>query len=170
MKKVTVLCAENRDWFHKIGAWFIEKSEKTNYDHVAILLENNFKTYLIYEAMFPKSRKIRFCDWTERFKIIKTYEIELTDTQYEAFEMTAKALVGKPYSLWQCFIIGLSNLVGVAEHYLNSTVWNGNKALICSEFIARCVVASVGYEFSTQLDEVGLNEIEECLNKIGKVV
>lgn len=170
MSKVTILCCENTEWLHKIGVWSIEKSEGTNFNHVAILMVDDFGVHWVYEAVFPRVRKIRYHDWLKKFKIIKSYEIPLDDYESFRFQTTAKTLLGKPYSIFQCFLIGLSNSIGALENFIERTIWNGNKALICSEYVATCIVAAIGYQFKNQLDSVGMDEIEECLNAIGKVI
>jgi hypothetical protein len=78
--------------------------------------------------------------------------------------------IGKPYSLFQCFMILISNTFRFLQKLINITVWNGNKYLICSEFVARPIHAATKFEFKNKLDTVGMDEIEDCLNKIAKVM
>jgi hypothetical protein len=168
MEIVQILCCENTEWLHKIGVWAIEKSERTNFNHVAILLKDDYGVEWVYEAVFPRARKMRFAEWIKKFKIIKSYNLPLYKYEYFKFITTVHSQIGKPYSIFQCFLIWISNSVGVLEHYIESTLWNGNKSLICSEFVARPIVAAIGFEFENDLDSIGMDEIEFCLNKIAK--
>lgn len=165
MKTVKVLCSENKGWLHKIGAWAIKKSEGTNFNHVAILDEENF----IYEAVFPKSRKLHLKEWEKHFVIIKTYEIKMSKEKYDHFMYEVSKCLNKRYSLFQCFMIWVSNSVGVLEAFIEKTVWNGNKALICSELVAWPIKVVLNYRFSNYLDTVGMDEIEECLVTVANI-
>lgn len=170
MAKVTILCCENTEWLHKIGVWAIEKSEKTNFNHVAVMLTDDYGVDWVYEAVMPRARKMRFVEWIKKFKIITAYELALENYPYFAFKCALFNQIGKPYSIFQCFLIWMSNSIGVLEHFIERTVWNGNKSLICSEFAARPIVAATGYKFENDLDSVGMDEIQECLYKIAKVM
>jgi hypothetical protein len=168
MNTVQVLCCENTEFLHKLGVWAIEKSERTNFNHVAVLVKDDFGIEWVYEAVFPRARRMRFEEWLKIFKIKKSYAIELDSNQYDNFIKTIYIQLPKPYSIFQCLLIWLSNSIGVLEHFIERIVWNGNKALICSEFVARPIVAALGYQFENQLDSVGMDEIEFCLDKIAK--
>lgn len=167
MKIVHIVCAENKSWIYQIGVWGIEKIEGTDFDHVSIVLYDNYDGNWVYESVFPTSRKIRMADWLKKFKVIKAYKLELTEDQYVIFLEEMLAQLEKPYSLLQCVLIAFYNILGIVNKALNKLKYNGEKSLICSEFIARPIVAATGYEFDKSLDLVGMDEMEECLNKIG---
>lgn len=165
MYSVKVLCCENLGLLHSVAVKAIEKSEGTDFNHVAILL-NGF----VYEAVFPRARKISKYDWDKLFRTIRTYEIELNELEYRLFLEQMLAQHGKPYSVFQCAMIWLSNSVGVLERFIERIVWNGNKALICSEFVARPLIKAKDFKFENEPDTVGMDEIETCLKILGKVV
>jgi hypothetical protein len=71
MKTIKVICCENKDWLHQIGVWAIEKTEKTTFNHVAVLFIDDDNIEWVYEAVFPRARKILFSKWIKKFKIIK---------------------------------------------------------------------------------------------------
>lgn len=165
MKTVQILCAENITLLHKPGAWAIEQAENLNYCHVAILIDD-----FVYEAVWPRSRKIRLKDWLTKFKIIKIYELEFDEHSYQNFLVEIFLQLGRPYSLTQIVLIWLSNCLGILENYINKTIWNGNKALICSEFVARPITRATDCTFAHSFDTVDLFELESVLKSISKKV
>jgi len=162
MRILKVLCAENTGLIHKPAVWGIEKVEGVDFNHVAFCTDDGW----IYEAIWPKCRKVNYSDWLNKFKLIRTYQINLTDDQYKEIVGKIKKQVGRKYSIWQCAMIYLAQSVSIIQEKIESTNWNGWKALICSEFIARPIVEVLGYKFDQGLDSVGMDEIEIMLKEI----
>lgn len=158
MKTIEILCSENKGWLHAIGVWAIKKSEGTDFNHVAVL-DNG----MVYEAVYPESRSMSFVEWNNHFRIKKVYGIKMSEAKYNAFMSEVKFNVPKKYSIWQCFLIWLCNSVGVLENYIEKIIWNGNKAMICSELVAWPMQQVLGYKFAESLDTVGMDEIEAAL-------
>jgi len=165
MRVVKVLCCQNKGLLHKIGVWAIKKSEGTDFNHVAILSEDD----LVYEAVFPKTRKLPFKEWVKLFDLVRIYEIKMSKEMYDHFIYETAKCLNKNYSLFQCFMIWVSNSIGVLESSIEKTIWNGNKALICSELVAWPIKEVLKYRFSNTLDTVGMDEIEEALKTVSSV-
>ena len=162
MKTIKVLCCENTKILHKPGTWIIEQSEGTDFCHVAIQIDD-----FVYEAVFPKARVIYQSNWDKQFKTVHEYDLVLEDEEYTVFMNEVLYQLGRPYSLIQLVLIWLSNCLGVWESFINETIWNGNKALICSEFVGRPIASTKNYYFGKSLDTIDLNDIKNCLDKIG---
>jgi hypothetical protein len=161
--KVQIVLSENTTWFKKLGSWIIKKSEETNFCHVSIL--DNF---WMYESVYPKSRMKYIKDWKNEFKVIRSYEIEMSLVQYASFFSIVNNDMRKNYSLFQCFLISMCNLIGVLESYIKKIIWNGNKSLICTELVAHPIAEVLKYDFEKSLDIVDLNDLVICLEKIAK--
>lgn len=162
MRIIKVLCAENKGIFHKPAVWGIEKVEGVDFNHVAYLSDAGF----VYEAIWPKARRVSMFEWKKKFNLIRTYEIHLTESQHKEMMNRIIAQVGRKYSVWQCAMIYAAQSVSLLKEKIEATHWNGWKALICSEFIARPIVDVLGYEFDQGLDSVGMDEIEICIQAI----
>jgi gamma-glutamylcyclotransferase (GGCT)/AIG2-like uncharacterized protein YtfP len=162
MKTLRVLCAENVEWIHRPAVWAIEKVEEVNFNHVAFQDEDCF----IYEAVWPKCRKISSREWLKKFKLIRTYEIIVSENQYKLIMTKINKQVGRSYSIWQCAMIYVAQSVSLLKEKIESTNWNGWKALICSEFVARPIVEVLDYRFDQGLDSVGMDEVEIMLKAL----
>lgn len=166
MRKVKFLTADNIGLLHKVGSWVIKKSEGTKFDHVAILI-TDYGIEWVYEAVFPNARKIRLDEWKKTFKIIDQYELDLDDLGYLKFISELNSQVGKPYSLIQLILIWTSNVLGLFESVIRKTIWNGNKALICTELVARPIHYALDYNFNKSFDVIDLNDIKKALYDLG---
>lgn len=163
MKRVMkVLCAENSEWWHKPAVLGIEKTEGTDFNHVAFLTEMNF----VYEAVWPKARKSSLDKWKKRFKVIRTYELHLEPNEYQEMMELISLQVGKPYSVFQCAMIWVAQSFAGIQKDVESINWNGDKALICSEFVARPIKKVFNFSFNQGIDSIGMDEIEQCLKSI----
>lgn len=165
MAKLRILCAVGTKKMNQIGVWAIKKSEGTDFSHFAVLDYQQ-----VWESVFPRSRRIKLKDWFTHYKLVKIYEIEATTEQHSEFFKIVTANTPKDYSVFQLFLIWCSNTIGVLEHYLNFLLWNGNKALICSEYIAEPINKVFGYDFKKSIDLVGMDEVEAALKILGKEV
>lgn len=157
-----VVCADPIKFWHKPGSWLIKKTEGTTFSHVAYTTEFN----TVYEAVWPKCRFMYQVTWLKEYKIIKTYELYLDPKDYAKIINDISNQIGKPYSFIQCAMIYIAQQISCIKEKIESTNFNGWKALICSEFVARPLVDVIGYKFDQGIDSIGLDEIEECLNKI----
>jgi len=60
-------------------------------------------------------------------------------------------------------MIYIAQTVTLLQKKIELFNWNGKKALICSEFVARPMVEVLGAKFDQGLDTVGMDEIESVL-------
>lgn len=159
---IRVLCCENTSYFKHLVAKAVERSENTDFNHVCFLSEMN----IVYEAIFPKTRMISFDEWKNHFKVIRTYELRLEPKVYNAFMKYITEEIGKPYSIWQIIMIYLAQNVHAIQKKIETTLWNGKKALICSEFVAAPLADVLNVKLPQGIDTIGMDEIEEMLKQI----
>lgn len=163
--KLIVICAVGTKFINQIGVWAIKKSEGTSFSHFAIFDGTN-----VWESVFPSSRTIDITEWLTHYKPVKTYIIDLLPSEYEQFIEILEQNTPKDYSVFQLFLIWCCNALGILEVFLNKIIWNGNKALICSEYVAEPISKVLKYDFKKSIDVVGMDEVEAALKKIGHEV
>lgn len=154
-----VVCANNKGWLHYPVVKGIQKTEGVNFNHVAFITEFNFA----YEAVFPRARKVHLAKWHTLFEIVKTYEYHIEHNQYAKVLEQIQSQVGRPYSVWQCAMIYFAQSISFLQKKIESTVWNGKKALICSEFVAYPLQQITGIQFNQGIDSIGMDEIKEAM-------
>lgn len=165
MQDIYVLCCMNTEAIHKPAVKMIQESEGTDFNHIAILMKDEFGNDWVYEAVFPRARKIPYYEWEKKFKIIHKFKLNLTEGQFSTFYCEMIELIGNVYSVSQCVLIGLANAIGIkwVERKIESMTWNGKNAVICTEFFARPFSYATGYIFENDLDTVGTDEVLKCL-------
>jgi hypothetical protein len=154
-----VVCAENISWWHKIGVWAIKEAEGVDFNHFAYLSDDGY----IYEAVLPKSRSKMFSEWLKIFKVVRTYEFELEEKLYHKIMRDIYDELDKPYSIFQIISIWISQSLKIASNKFKYFNINGEKALICSELVARPLANNMKIEFGINLDNVGMDELELVL-------
>ena len=156
-----VVSANNKGWLHYPVVKGIQKTEGVDFNHVAIITEFN----QVYEAVFPKARKMHLAKWNSLFSVVKVYEYHLEPEVYAQVLEQIQSQVGRPYSVWQCAMIYFAQSMTFIQKKIESKIWNGRKALICSEFVAYPLMSITGFEFSQGVDSIGMDEIKEALEK-----
>lgn len=130
-------------------AWLIRWVEKTEFCHTYIKFTNsNLKSDLYYQASGSKVNFVGSHLFNKKNKVLKEFNIELTDEQYYRILDKAIDLVGQPYSLPQLagiLIVTICKLFG-------KTIKNpfGGKGYICSEIVGGVLVEL----FDLKIDDV----------------
>jgi hypothetical protein len=153
---ITILCSESTKLTHKPLNAMIKFVEKVDFSHYAFLIDS-----YVYEAVSPVSRKISFSDWQKHNDVIRTYTIEVDVVQKTNLLSRVVDQLEKPYAFSQIIAI----LIGNIFHLPNKIEFNGKKALICSEFVARPLSEVIGWAFSVTPDHIGMDEVEAVLKK-----
>jgi len=153
---ITVLCCENTKLTHQPLNSAIKMVEGVDFSHYAFLIDE-----YVYEAVAPRSRQIHYSEWRKNYWIVRTYTIEVNSIQLCKILDIIATQLNIPYSFAQIFKI----LIGNIFHLKFKKDFNGKKALICSEFVARPLAEVLGYMFPISLDHIGMDEVEDVLKK-----
>lgn len=112
-----------RKW--KIGAALIKWYQGgTEYSHVLLIKDD-----MVYQASHGWVNCMYLDNFTKENKIVDVYIVPDDKVDFEY----AKRQIGKKYSLFQLFKIGLKYLTGIKLSH------NGDKRFICSEYVGKCL-------------------------------
>jgi hypothetical protein len=152
---------------HQAGAAIIKEVENTNFSHFAIGLEKD-GTEIVYEAVFPKSRKIEKSDWRKDYRPIRSMNFEVPlDKQYYVGEFLEEN-VGKWYSFDQCVWIAIITWFRIKKAFSDKVVLNGTKHLICTELGYLFSKEFFEGEYNASSDRIGLNDMYTMTVNIAK--
>jgi hypothetical protein len=151
---ITILCGDSKSFLHKPINAGIKLVDHVDFSHYAYCIDG-----MVYEAVAPRSRKIPFSQWREKYTIVRTYDIEVPFSHMGNFMSTIDMQLDVPYAYSQIFAILIANVF----HLKNKVDFNGKKAMICSEFVARPLAEVLGYQFSVAPDHIGMDELEIVL-------
>lgn len=150
----TILCCESKGLWHNPINLAIKFVEKVDFSHYAILADG-----YVYEAVSPQSRSIPFSQWRDKYDIVRTYTLNVSEPGSSNLLSRIQDELGKPYAYSQILMILMTNMFKLK----GTLEINGKKALICSEFVARPLAEVLGYKFSVTPDNVGMDELENVL-------
>lgn len=136
MANANIIFSKPKAWW-KVLSPIIRFFQKTTFSHCVIYHEG-----FIYEATWPKARKISLDLWLKDNEIVFMLNKDVN-------MHIAEELVGRPYSFMQLFWALFD-----VKFTLNSV-----RGLICSEFIARCLINPP----HDQLDSFDLNDLYDYL-------
>lgn len=161
---VTVYITDPTEWWKQPGSYLIKRVDGSSGSHCAIGLDS-YAGNRVYEAVFPKSRKLNYGDWLNHNKIVKEYKFKVPEgREYEVIEWL-DAQVGKWYSVPQLALI-LTDLIIPADY----NPINGHKLLICSELIAIGYLAKFhGSVFNETVDTIGVLDVELECDRLSRV-
>lgn len=132
----------------------IKLVEGVDFSHYAYLING-----MVYEAVSPKSKQTHFTQWRQKYNIIRTYTVDVPAEKELQFMQIIEKQLDVPYAYSQIIAILLANIF----HISTTSDFNGKRALICSEFVARPLVEVSGYTFSVPPDMIGMDELEAGL-------
>lgn len=151
-----------------IGAKIIRYVQNTDVSHSAIMItvgDNNH----IYESIWPRSRKIKFEDWSHKYQIKRTYTFEVPEHLQANILIDLEDMMGKIYSIPQILLILFTTsckLFGkVARHW----ILNGRHELICTEIQGMIIEEYTVLDFNESLDGVDLNDVESKVIKLSQL-
>lgn len=152
-----ILC-NPKSILHKPGGWFIRNVDGSKYSHFAIYFEND-----IYEAVFPKSRKIDVLKWKEKYDVGLVYRSTVSVEETQLTYNFLQTLVNRPYSMSQVFFIGLFSIFKPLEKYFAVKFLNYKKYLICTEVGSLFFEWAYGFKPQESHDMIGVSDIEKIL-------
>lgn len=162
--KIRFLLAKNPSPL-AIGGDFIQWVEKVSYSHCAILIEAS-GIAIVYESLWPKSRKVSFDKWLEKYEIVQMYSFDVPENKVKPLVEDLESLVSRFYSVPQLVLIGLSLLNDWFERISRAWILNHRKGLICTELVAIILSSYFTTQFSESLDRVGLKDCELALDHL----
>lgn len=147
-----------KSWYKWIGSEIIKLGEGVNAGHFAIEVEM-YGDSKIYEAVFPKSRKIALYDWMDHYKVVGEYEFHAPIHLETDIVDFLNDLTGVKYSISQIFTIGLVALFKPLDFILKTKVINQKNALICTEVGSRFVERFMDLRIDQSHDQIGISDM-----------
>lgn len=129
--KITVGFSSAKDWW-LIGSTIIKLGEKRPYSHAYIRYKHpETGQNILTQASHGAVNQCLFENFQKDNKVIKEYEFEITDEQFDLLEQTIKENLGKPYGSWELVWISIKKLF-----HIELNIHDENATYICSEFVA----------------------------------
>jgi hypothetical protein len=162
--KVYILFAENRAWW-AVGSHLLKWVEKTNFSHVAVMLTDDYGTW-VYESQAPQGRRVTLMEWLKKYKIVDSVLLDehFKKGTHEYYYLYRQTQV--PYSFFQLVLIGLGIL---NKALLERNKWlevNGHKAAICTELVGNFLRVAYGVELGKSADLLGLQDIRNLVDNL----
>ena len=162
---VRFLFCTPKTWYKWIGSEIIKLGEGVKAGHFAIEVEE-FGESTVYEAVFPKSRKITLYKWMDHYKVVGEYEFHVPINLQSSVKQFLSEMVGINYSLGQIFTIGLVALFKPLDYFLRTRVINQKKALICTEIGSRFIERFFKIDLDQSHDQIGIKDMYEYSDKL----
>jgi hypothetical protein len=161
--KVRVIISNPTEWYKQLGSYLIRRVDGCSGSHVSIELDS-YAGNRVYEAVWPRSRKLNYGEWLNHNKIVKVYEFKVKPgTEADVLEYL-EAQLNKLYSIPQLALI----LIDYIDPYDFKPI-NGNSALICSELVSGYLEKFHGSKFNETSDTVGVLDIELECDRLSRV-
>jgi len=154
-----------KSWIKWIGSELIKLGEGVRAGHFAIELEEYGESE-IYEAVFPKSRKMKLYDWMDHYKVVGEYEFHVPIYLQDSVKQFLSEMVGINYSLGQIFTIGLVALFKPLDSFLRTRVINQKKALICTEVGSRFIERFFNLDLKQSHDQIGIKDMYDYSDEL----
>lgn len=146
------------------GSWFLMQSEQIDYSHCAIEIDG-----FVYESVWPESRVVFLDDWLKKYEVVNQKVYDSDDMKIEMIRHDIlSGYLGKTYSIFQLFLIGLGFLSSDLDSWVKKIHWNGSKFLICTELVAVMANKYFAVEFNEKLDTISLREAWDGVSKISE--
>lgn len=132
--KFSIIFLKNKSKYNLL-AWLIRKAQKTEYNHVEILVKHEMSAFgTCFGAVYPKSRKTNIVKLKQKYEIIKERPIEIKIDQYAALQIL-NLLCGRRYSFLQLIVL----LFKISFNFLtipaSKVKLNLDARLICTELV-----------------------------------
>lgn len=158
MKTITIGFSSPKTW--KVGSELIKWWGKEPYSHVFINYQDDQERDLIFEAshgMVHLSLKEHFL---EDNKIIVSYDLSLTDEQYQNFRDFYYDKLGQPYN----FIDLIQIVIRDTLHEIGFNIkFKESKGFICSELTSRMLQDILGYQLPKDSWMMRPDDVEKLL-------
>lgn len=132
----------------------IKYVQRTKYSHVRFRFDG-----AIFEATRGGVNFINESEHKSKTLIIESYEVKLTDQEYDQFLRICNRYKGTPYGSWQIVGFIYANFFGLRRNPLG----NSSKTQICSEIVYRVMNELKGLEMSRNIDIIGPREVNRAL-------
>lgn len=152
MKKITIIFSTASKGFVPF-AWLIRLWEKTPYSHVSIKLNTNHGD-LIYQASHSMLNFMSFNNFLTINRVIKSFELEVTNQEYDIIMRWCIHTAGLPYAVKQVINVGLGKYIFKPD---------GEQRQVCSEVIGR-ILDKTGTKFKKPFDLLSPRDIYEVLD------
>lgn len=153
---VYVHCSKKKGRY-QFGSKLIQFVEKLPFSHFAI--EFHLDSFLILEAVSPKSRQICGMEWRKSYEVVRSFRMNIPDVKKEDVLHFIKNHTGKPYAFYMLIWLGIALIDKSIDRAIGSNRWDGRKKLICSELVGRFLNDFLAIEFEKNLDTLGLKEV-----------
>lgn len=124
---------------------------------------------IVYESVWPRSRKISFDEWLKHYDIVHMYSFDLDEAKVKPVVDELDQLMGRWYSVPQLFLIGF----GFISEWFNkiSVGWklNNSHHLICTELLAIIIRRHTEVGFTESLDRVGIVDVQLACDELKKI-
>jgi hypothetical protein len=160
MKTITVIFSKAKAWY-KIGSKIISESEKRNYSHVALLISTDHGKFVL-QASGNYINMITEDAFLRDNIICNAVLIELYNIQYRNIIYYAMSKLGVYYSKTQLLFLAIKKLLKFEFNYKN-----GDKAMICSEYVIRSLEHGMKINVRIKRDYITPSDVETILKENG---
>lgn len=170
MKVYAVFCSNKNPL--SLGGKLLRWAEKITFSHCAVLLEDASGHSVIYESVWPKSRKMNFEKWLDYYKIEEIYQFPIpgrnsdAGSTYLGMKFYLKGKLRKWYSIRQLFWIGVGLFIKPLSKAISSNKINGSKHLICTELQGDFFKHFYGAKWNESTDTISLVETRDEIKRI----
>jgi hypothetical protein len=163
---VRFLFSNPREAWKQPGAWLIRRADRSKASHFAIAIFG-FGTVFVYEAVFPKCRRIPYSEWINHNKIESFHDFEVPSHLQARVHEWLKAIEGRWYSVPQLLLIAVTILEPLNK-LLNWAILNHEKQMICTEVGSRFVEEFTTIPMEESHDKIGVSDMYEITAEMAK--
>lgn len=165
MKYLKFYYSESINPLHKFGDKVIKEVQRTNFSHFAIgLLDSETGIEIIYESIFPKSRRLLKDQWLNDYSPVLEMNLKISDERFNESIWFLDTMIDKWYSLKQIFWIAFIGWFKIKTLFSNKVTINSKNKLICTEMGYIYCKEFFNFDHDENSDSVDLND----MLKIGK--
>ena len=137
--KINIVFTSPVSWFSPYS-WAIKLVQGwSTASHVAIQFTSPTGIPMVYQASGSMNNYMALHRFKKKSKIEKSFEIEITDLQYNMLMWRFDMMAGTPYSFLQALGVIFKDILG------HNPFKNGRRASICTEVVARELI-DMGYD------------------------
>jgi hypothetical protein len=144
----------------KIGAWLIEKWMNKPYSHVFFYYQDDQKRDLVFQAAHGLVHLISLERFLHDNKIVKTYVLDATPGEYQAFRDYYYSKLGLPYDFMDLvfvFLFKLLGKLGIKHQFPNYSGY------ICSELASDCLAKVFKVPLNKPANMYDPSDVEDLL-------
>lgn len=156
--KLTFYYANPTSFTHKIGNFILKVGEWVKFGHFAVGIES-YSGNWIYEAVFPKTRKLEKKEWDKKYIVFSEISWEVPEEFAGKVLEFLEEMVGKRYAVEQILSIAVSIILFPLKYFIVGLNLNGARALVCTEVGSRLAARFWGFIPTGSHDEIGLSEM-----------